>query len=464
MTHLFAFAPRISSSAIRLTDLHPVWLSLFETGSLTSSAAALLHRYATVPDLFQEKAHKIFTFEKWQIKNVILAGEPIPLRMVAQDLHACYSKFLRPLSDVKGYDGPIVEASRYGSYPDPTAPDEPQSLRGELTKYAADPKLWGPIWRKKQKAAKERAEKTSGPSSSGYSREHSKAELDMIALQKAGIPVEAVERYSSPAPKKGETRVFSNQGWRSWHGEDVAFDAATFIATVDRSKLLIRSSKEGYGAIVVTKDADAINAARARWEEKKHAQVVDVVNRLQTQIVKAIDTCRISGPGATLVWDLDHDIDDEPKPVVAYALGVDLSSKVQLSDTVVDQLASAYLGYLSGMFKIPARKVIEAPLHKANEQVRFKLPDPANVVEKVKGRSRKAASRESGSSPDSGSNPDARPVSQVPSASVSGPLADEPPKRKRGRPLNAEKGTRSIGYADQLKAGRATAPKEAVAT
>jgi hypothetical protein len=92
-------------------------------------------------------------------------GERIYNRDLETLIRTYFPKFVKPVSDVPGYDGPIEKMKLEHGY----------GARGPLV-YAMDPSKWGPIWRKGIAARKAKQAKKSGGSSSGGGYDYAAAE------------------------------------------------------------------------------------------------------------------------------------------------------------------------------------------------------------------------------------------------------------------------------------------------
>lgn len=289
---------------IRLLDIHPAWIELIVTGKLQLSHAPAIHRMRAVPDKYQPLVVERLLSKGtgYGLGQDIAKGEPIRVDTFESKLADCYRTFLRPLADVKGYEGPVVEVK--------------DSWHGPR-KYAADPDLWKPIRNAQIKRAREKRGKSedgAGPSDRrGPTRSPQRTAIESLAS--AGVPVRETKEYS-PEPAKGEVQVFSTAGWPA------GIDPAVLLASLDASKVMIRKSTDKYsgGAIVVTTDAAAVAAARAAYIESLRAAARDACAKIRQKLSDDVVAANaVRGPGCVQFTD---DLGDNSMAVLALAFGL----------------------------------------------------------------------------------------------------------------------------------------------
>lgn len=344
---------------VRLIELDPVWLDLISSGKLQISHAPYLHPYISVPAKYQAAAAKQIV-DEWldDIRN-----ETVPVDEFQFAVEGAFAQYLTFLADVSPqYHGPIVEVKELGA----------------KRTYAADPDIWKPIAAAKAKRAKQEG-KT--PSTARTQSAKPKGPLDQIpdlARRKAGA-------YSHDyRPANGEIKLWSEHG-----GWDPAFRGvpAVFLADVDRTKLA-RVDFSYSGAMLVTTDAAAVQAARTAFAAELKSRVDSEVVELVGHISKHMSRFVVKGPGTrTLLEGVSRF--RSPLPMLALATGVKVEGlpdehttvkpgSLRISDADADYLATAYVATLAGAVKVTTVEDLTAPLWRKYSNAPIKFPASKN--------------------------------------------------------------------------------------
>lgn len=361
---------------IRLLDIHPEWLKLIEDGRLQLSHAPAIHRFRTVPEKFQPLVveRMLSKGTGYGLGHDIAKGEPIRIDTFESKLADCYRVFLRPLADVKGYEGPVVEVK--------------DSWHGPR-KYAADPDAWKPIRNAQIKRAKEKRAKEGGNAGASDMRGPTRTlqRVDIDRLASAGIPVRETKEFS-PSPAKGEVQIYATSGWAA------GIDPTVLLASLDKSKLLIRKSTDKYSgsAIVVTTDAGAVEKARAAYIDTLKAAAKDACAKVRAKLTDDVVAAnQVRGPGCVMFTGELH---ENAMTVLALAFDLDADVTVEAwgraavairDNAVAERVLSLFAAAASLKLDVPQMVSIKNTTVAKRQSIRFELPEP---------KSKKAQKRE----------------------------------------------------------------------
>jgi ParB/RepB/Spo0J family partition protein len=318
---------------VRALELDPVWLSLMDDGVLQISHAAVLHPYAAVPHDYQVKAAAKLG-DGWRVKQALVKREPVSVEDLSHDLFGCYRDYVVKLADVRGYKGPVIEVKR-------------QEWGGK-EKFAADPAIWRPIYKRFQKAQKAKRASGSGGSQMRSSR----------ASWANSLPDGVQERSSSeyyPQPNQGEIQLLDGNGWELGAG---SFDTRHVLANIQPSQLIKVVGK--YSVALMTTDVAGVEAARAAFNDRVDETFKKKARSARERLEASLVTYEITGAGVQplAAWLLSADRED------GGAAPADVAAALELADP---ELLAATQPYRPGhddiallVVDMAARQTLEA--------------------------------------------------------------------------------------------------------
>jgi ParB/RepB/Spo0J family partition protein len=369
---------------IRLAELHPAWLELIGKGALQPSHAAILSPYSAVPDEYQEKAAALIAGD-YRITSHTKAGEPVPLADFQYAIYGAYRDFIKPLSDVKGYEGPVIEVPS-----DRWNHDKKQ-------KCAADIKLWRPIFNKLER---ERTKAMRVNNGSQRQPQRRAVEKQLAAL---ALPERKSDGYGRDA-KKGEAEVYNSRGWEQ------GIDPKTFLAHANREKLVLVKPKHGEPEIV-TSDLAAVALAQDAYTDGYWKSIEGELAKVRKALPpEALEAARVSGPGLRVL--LGQCRSAEELSFLGAALGVKESTIDEddfedadedenvipfsnLADADVERIAAAFVLSTTGKVKLPALWQLKQRYNDKLQAIPFELAAPVKPEDAEKA-AKKAKGQELG--------------------------------------------------------------------
>jgi hypothetical protein len=251
------------------------------TGPLQPSHAPILRRWRLVPEKYQLQALAQMKADyRWPGAAGFSKGkkgERIYGDVLKTLLSTFMTKFIKPVSEVPGYEGP-TEKGDFGAY-------------GGAKVYAMDPSKWQPIHRKKigEKRSKTVADVKSGKKEPATPRWVTAA-IDAGAKLERGY----YQEYGRP---KGERKIGEQRGARfEWwfgyhhHRDREVFDVNVLLRETDPTKVTIIRSDSSYGEsvfIVVSKDHGALGQARSAYLSARAEAVRNILDDVGREILVA---------------------------------------------------------------------------------------------------------------------------------------------------------------------------------
>lgn len=149
------------SDRLTLTEIPAFWLELIVKGPLQPSHAPILHRWRKVPEKFQRRAlEQMQSDYRWpgvQPGHKAKGGDRLYVGDFERLMRTFFPEFVKPVSDVPGYDGPTERFTI-------------ETYTGAKT-YAMDPSKWQPIYRKAIAAKRAKSAKGGATGSSTANEE-----------------------------------------------------------------------------------------------------------------------------------------------------------------------------------------------------------------------------------------------------------------------------------------------------
>lgn len=295
--------PRSSvGDRIRLLDVHPAWLKLYDVGKLTVSHLVALAPYAPVPAEEQVKAAERFT-KDYRFSNK--KDEPMMLKHFKDLVREVFAPALHPLTPRPSGKGYFNE-SNYCKFNPADYTGVVISVPGRHAydsrpqRHAADPKVWGPL-----KRAADKDRRNSRPPDAVANRSMGRPANTPPKLP-TGVKVESRGTYlqSYEAEKLGV--VVYDASAKAWHFGDrwnrgglKLFDVDVFLAAVDHSKVRCLMSTYS-GGYIVTSDTAAHGKARSSYLARQRAQLVSIETALRETIAREGEARYEAGFGAQI--------------------------------------------------------------------------------------------------------------------------------------------------------------------
>jgi ParB/RepB/Spo0J family partition protein len=351
---------------IRLIDLDAAWLDLISAGKLQVSHAAILSTFAPVPSEYQKKAAKNFV-EDYRVKRYIDNGGTVPVDDMSRLLYVSFRDYIKPTSKAPGYRGPILRIKN-------------QYSPGKTT-YAADIKIWRPLFNKYENTRR----KNAGPSfsRSGYV-DHTPIERAMKVLKSAGIEVPAKPvGKTAVKPADGEAVFLTEDGW----AKDI--HPSVLLEKIDpRSIVFVQNFG---GDELWTTDSASITASREAFRQHAEDATATELKQLRAGLTtRAINNNAISGPGASPLLKAIA-AGGRTAKVVALAIGVPAPFDAgSLGSENAEKLLSALAAVSNLNLPVPLEWQIEERIASVRKAVAFKLPEPPKSKKQQKREARAA--------------------------------------------------------------------------
>jgi ParB/RepB/Spo0J family partition protein len=357
------------SDRLAMTEIPEFWLPLITDGPLQPSHVPLLHKWRKVPEKYQRQAlEQMKSDYRWaggDSFSKAKKGERIYVSVFETLLRTFMAKFIKPVSDVPGYDGP-TERGRFESY-------------GDGATYAMDPAKWQPIWRKKlaeKKTAQGKQAATTKAKNEGRTPKWVQAAVDCGATLVEGRQYFAMHDFAYDAQFKGVTPIVQNGEWyfRASHNTsgDRLFDPTVLMQHQDLSKLVIVKTKasawDGAREKVQwrwqagTRDDAALGLARSAYLEGERAEWERILASFGTELLDCAaaagrDALIIGGAAPYLVKAI---VDGDPQAMPELLFSYALAASVPGVDAIKPTKPADLLAWLRALDTEQAQSILNA--------------------------------------------------------------------------------------------------------
>lgn len=350
------------SDRVGMLDIPAFWLDYIVKGPLQASHTPILRRWRLVPEKYQREALQAMKDDLEWPKH---SGERIGIDDFDTMLRGRLAKYVKPLSEVRGYEGP-TEKGNYEQY-------VWGSNRNQTKVYAMDPDLWRPL-------VKEEAKKKSAAT---RTQNEKKKKITTPRWVKAaiagGAKLETEKGYGSHHNETGLVGTQQGTGALEWHFgfgyRREAFDPSVLIAKADLAKLRIYRRESSYSPTtytIITSDTGARGAARKAFLDARSAAYRGILEAVGRELLAAgeaagRDQLVMGGAAPHLVVALleaaaagdryarKENLEEESRRLLALAIAAQCPGAID-----VDEKSGAAEKYLRALSREPAETLLNA--------------------------------------------------------------------------------------------------------